>query len=73
VRLEDGMSADLRCTGCNETPTRLATLKANPKVSRLTCENGVFTYDRDLWALRNLTDADFGRDPLPRGRKAVTA
>jgi len=65
------MSADLRCHGCNETATRLATLKANPKVSRLTCENGAFTYDRELWTLRNLKDADFGRDPLPRGRSRV--
>jgi hypothetical protein len=67
------MSADLRCDGCNETATRIATLRANPKVTRLTCENGAFTFDRDIWALRWLKDADFGREPLPRGRKAVTA
>jgi hypothetical protein len=67
------MSADLRCTGCNETATRLATLKANPKVSRLTCEAGVATFDADLWTVRKLNRRDFGLDPLPRGRRVVTA
>ena len=66
------MSADLRCAGCNETATRLATLKVNPKVTRLTCEQGLSAFD-DLWTIRKLTRRDFGLDPLPRGRRAVTA
>jgi hypothetical protein len=70
------MSADLRCNGCGETATRLATLKANPKVSRLFCEQGFATgfYVTELWTVRKLTRRDFGLDPLPRGRRAaVTA
>jgi hypothetical protein len=62
------MSADLRCTGCGETATRLATLKANSKVSRLTCEAGFATFDADLWSVRKLGRRDFG---LPRGRAAT--
>ncbi len=67
------MSADLRCHGCGETATRLATLKVNPKVTRLTCEAGVATFDGDLWAVRKLNRRDFGLEPLPRGRRVVTA
>jgi hypothetical protein len=67
------MSADLRCNGCGETPTRIATLKASPKTTRLTCEQGVPTFDADLWTVRKLSRRDFGLDPLPRGRRVVAA
>ncbi len=67
------MSVDLRCHGCNESATRLATLRANPKVTRLTCEAGVATFDADLWAVRKLSYADWGVPKPVRQRRAVTA
>lgn len=67
------MSADLRCNACNETATHVATFRANPKLTTLTCRAGFVTLDADLWAVRKLTRRDFGLDPLPRGRKVVTA
>ena len=66
------MSADLRCNGCNETATRLATLKATG-LEMLTCEAGFVTFDADLWSVRKLSRRDFGLDPLPRGRRVATA
>jgi hypothetical protein len=67
------MSADLRCFGCGESATRLATFKANPKVTRLTCEAGRTTFDADLWAVRKLSYVDWGVPKPVRQRKAVTA
>ena len=64
------MSADLRCNGCNETATRLATLKVNPKVTRLTCEQGLSAFD-DLWTVRKLGHADWGIPKPARGRKVA--